>query len=90
MLDALRRGANSWVLKPLLLLLVLAFIVWGVADVFTGFGRGAIANACGTPVSSDEYQRTYTLVVEFDRQAIRPATDLGGSPPARPGPCRAQ
>ena len=42
MLDALRRGANSWVLKPLLLLLVLAFIVWGVADVFTGFRMGSL------------------------------------------------
>ena len=45
MLDALRRGANSWILKPLLMLLVLAFIVWGIADVFTGTRTGALANA---------------------------------------------
>ncbi|MGE3067085.1 MAG: SurA N-terminal domain-containing protein [Hyphomicrobiaceae bacterium] len=64
MLDALRRGANSWILKPLLMLLVLAFIVWGIADVFTGTRTGALANACGAEVSVDEYQRTYGLVLD--------------------------
>jgi peptidyl-prolyl cis-trans isomerase D len=43
MLDALRRGATGWVAKILFALLVLSFAIWGVADVFTGFGRGSLA-----------------------------------------------
>ncbi len=63
MLDALRRGANSWVLKPLLLLLVLAFIVWGVADVFTGTRTGSLASVGSTEISVEEYQATYGSVM---------------------------
>ena len=63
MLDALRRGANSWVLKPLLLLLVLAFIVWGVADVFTGIRQGALATVGSSEISVEEYQSTYGSVM---------------------------
>ncbi len=63
MLDALRRGANSWVLKPLLLLLVLAFIVWGVADVFTGTRTGSLASVGSTEISVEEYQATYSSVM---------------------------
>ncbi len=64
MLDALRRGANSWVLKPLLLLLILAFVVWGVADVFTGGGRStALATVGSSEISVEEYQATYGTVM---------------------------
>ena len=75
MLDALRRGANSWVLKPLMLLLVLAFIVWGVADVFTGFRMGSLASVGKTEISADEYQRTYGIVMDnFGRRFGRRPT----------------
>ncbi len=64
MLDALRRGANSWVLKPLLLLLVLAFVVWGVADVFTGASRtSSLASVGSSEISVEEYQATYGSVM---------------------------
>lgn len=64
MLEALRNAANSWVLKPLLVLLVLAFIVWGVADVFTGFRGNTLASVGSAEISADEYQRTYGLVMD--------------------------
>lgn len=63
MLDALRRGAESWVLKPLLLLLVLAFIVWGVADVFTGARSTSVASVGSAEISADEFQATYGAVM---------------------------
>ena len=64
MLEALRRGANSWVLKPLLLLLVLAFIVWGVADVFTGrLTPNSLASVGSTDITVEEYQSTYGAVM---------------------------
>lgn len=64
MLDALRRASNSWVLKPLLLLLVLAFVVWGVADIFTGGNRAtAIASVGSSEISVEEYQSAYGAVM---------------------------
>ena len=41
MLDALRRGSTGWIAKLLFAMLMRSFAVWGVADVFTGWGRGA-------------------------------------------------
>lgn len=59
MLDALRRGATSWVAKILLGLLCFSFAIWGVADVFTGFGQGAIATVGEEQISSDRFQQAY-------------------------------
>ncbi len=34
MLDAMRRGAGTWVVKIFLGVLVLSFAVWGIGDIF--------------------------------------------------------
>lgn len=65
MLESMRRGAQTWVAKLLFALLVLSFAVWGIADVFTGFGRGAIATVGDTSISSEEFHRAYQN--ELDR-----------------------
>lgn len=59
MLDALRRGSTGWIAKLLFGLLVVSFTVWGVADVFTGFGRGAIAKVGGQEIRLEDYQRAF-------------------------------
>lgn len=59
MLDALRRGSQGIVVKFLLAILVVSFAVWGVADVFTGFGRDSLAKVGSTKLTQDEYQRAY-------------------------------
>jgi peptidyl-prolyl cis-trans isomerase D len=61
MLDALRRGAASWAAKILLFVLVISFAIWGVADVFRGYGQGALARIGAVEISTDEFQRTYQL-----------------------------
>ena len=43
MLDALRKGAGTIVAKLFIALLVLSFAVWGVADMFKGFGQNVVA-----------------------------------------------
>lgn len=58
MLDALRRGASGILGKLLMALLILSFAVWGIADVFTGFGRGAIASVGEATISEREFSRT--------------------------------
>src|SRR5581483_10908653 len=59
MLDAMRRGALNWVAKVLLGLLIIAFAIWGVADVFRGYGRGTLARIGNTDITVDEYRQAY-------------------------------
>lgn len=65
MMEALRRGAASWVAKILLGLLIVSFAVWGVADVFTGYGQSSLARVGKTEISADEFQNA--LQTEINR-----------------------
>jgi peptidyl-prolyl cis-trans isomerase D len=64
MLDALRRGAASWAAKILLFVLVISFAIWGVADVFRGYGQGALARIGAVEISTEDFQRTYQLELD--------------------------
>lgn len=59
MLDALRRGSTGWVAKFLFGILVLSFAIWGVADVFTGWGQGSLAKVGSHEIRAEEFQRAY-------------------------------
>jgi peptidyl-prolyl cis-trans isomerase D len=73
MLDAMRRGAVNWLAKILLGLLIVAFALWGVADVFRNYGRGTLARLGNTEISVDEYRQAY----QEEMASIPPA----GRPP---------
>ena len=64
MLDAMRRGAVNWLAKILLGLLIIAFAVWGVADVFRGYGRGTVARVGSIEITSDDYRTAYQNELE--------------------------
>ena len=75
MLDALRRGSTGWIAKLLFALLVLSFAVWGVADVFTGWGRGALAKIGGQEIRVEDYQRAFQNEInQISQQAGRRIT----------------
>ncbi|CAN1721776.1 peptidyl-prolyl cis-trans isomerase D [Hyphomicrobium sp. 1Nfss2.1] len=59
MLDALRRGSTGLVAKLLFALLVLSFAVWGVADVFRGWGQGSLAKVGDHEIKVQDYQRAF-------------------------------
>lgn len=65
MLDAMRRGAQTPVAKLLFGLLCVSFAIWGVADVFQGWGRGFVAKVGHTEISAEEFRRSYQN--ELDR-----------------------
>lgn len=65
MLESMRRGAQTWVAKLLFGMLVVSFAIWGIADVFTGWGRGAIATIGDANVTADDFRRAYQN--ELDR-----------------------
>jgi len=54
----LRQGAQGWVSKVLMGLLVLSFAVWGIGG-FTGYGAGTLATVGDTEVSVRDYARVY-------------------------------
>jgi peptidyl-prolyl cis-trans isomerase D len=58
MLQQLRAASKSWVASVVIGILVLAFALWGVADIFRGGGDNVVAQVGGTEISS----------VEFDQQ----------------------
>jgi peptidyl-prolyl cis-trans isomerase D len=65
MLDALRRGAQSWLAKILFAILIVSFgIFWNVSDVFRGFGRGSIAQVGEEQISAADFQRTFHQQLE--------------------------
>jgi len=75
MLEAMRRGAQTLVAKLLFGILVFSFAIWGVADVFTGWGRGSIASVGHTPITAEEFNRSFQSELDqFSRQANRRLT----------------
>ena len=63
MMEAMRSMASGFVAKILMGLLVLSFAVWGIADIFTNFGRGAVATVGETEIDGRDYQSELILEV---------------------------
>jgi peptidyl-prolyl cis-trans isomerase D len=72
MLEMFRRGAQGWVAKIFFGILVLSFAVWGVADVFRGYGEGALARVGKTEISTSEFQTAFQGQVEQLRRRYGP------------------
>ncbi|MFG1393874.1 peptidylprolyl isomerase [Xanthobacter agilis] len=58
-LQTLRKGASGWIAKIFLLLLTASFVVWGIADVFRGFGATTVATVGDTDISAAEYRNQF-------------------------------
>ena len=68
MLDQLRQGAQGWVSKTLMGLLVLSFAIWGIGG-FEGYGAGTLASVGDAEVSVQEFARVYEQAQRNSRQA---------------------
>jgi peptidyl-prolyl cis-trans isomerase D len=73
MLDLLRQGAQGWLSKVLMGLLVVSFAIWGIGG-FQGYGAGTLARVGDVEVGVDEFGLAYS-------QAQR-AAQAGGQQPA--------
>ncbi len=75
MLEALRRGAQTWVAKLLFGILVMSFALWGISGVFRNYGRGSIAKIGGTEIPAEDFQRAFQNEIEkFSRDANKRIT----------------
>ncbi len=63
MLDTLRKLTSGWVVQIMMLLLVISFGVWGVADVFRGYGAGDIAKVGSIHLTGAEFRRRFDIAL---------------------------
>lgn len=71
-LDTLRKGAAKTVGLILVGLLVVSFAVWGIADIFTGYGQQTLIRVGDTEISAQDYARAQQEVLRsMSQQAGR-------------------
>lgn len=68
MLESLRQGANSWVAKGLLILLVISFAIWGVSGQFAGYGAGTLASVGDEEITVADYASVQERLERSGRQ----------------------
>jgi peptidyl-prolyl cis-trans isomerase D len=79
MLRGLRKASSNWVGKVIMAavvgFLVLSFAIWGIGDIFRGFGRSTLAKIGGTEISIEQFRQIYNeKLQQFGRQLGRPLT----------------
>jgi len=80
MLDALRKGAGTWIAKLFIALLIFSFAIWGVTDFLQGFGLNSAAKVGDTEISLLDFDRTYRQDLNrIGQQLGRPLTPEEGA-----------
>jgi peptidyl-prolyl cis-trans isomerase D len=59
----MRNFGKTWIVKVLMGLLVLSFGLWGIADIFRGFGQSDVASVGGTEIPITVFQESYNREV---------------------------
>jgi peptidyl-prolyl cis-trans isomerase D len=62
--------SKSWMATLLMGGLALSFVVWGIADVFTGGSTGSVASVGGTDIQAQDFQRSYRNFVKNQGQQM--------------------
>src|SRR2546429_6010926 len=64
MLRGMRKASSNWLGKTIMAVvmgvLIISFGVWGIADIFKGFGQSTLAKVGGTEISANEFRQLYT------------------------------
>ncbi|PKQ09885.1 MAG: hypothetical protein CVT73_00390 [Alphaproteobacteria bacterium HGW-Alphaproteobacteria-12] len=75
MLDTLRKNSSGLVAKILIGLLAISFGVWGIADIFTGFGGDTVAQVGDQKIDGPTFQRELRNEMnDFSRRLGEPMT----------------
>src|SRR5207253_8768374 len=79
MLRGMRKASSSWIGKAVMAtvmgILIFAFGIWGIQDIFRGFGRSTVAKIGSTEISQEQFRQTYNdRLQQIGRQFGRPLT----------------
>lgn len=75
----MRKASSNWVGKTIMAIvmgvLIVSFGIWGIADIFKGFGQSTVAKVGSTEISLNEFRQIYTdRLQQISRQFGRPLT----------------
>jgi peptidyl-prolyl cis-trans isomerase D len=79
MLRGLRKASSNWLGKTIMAVvmgvLIVSFGIWGIADIFRGFGQSTLAKVGHTEISLNEFRQIYNdRLQQIGRQFGRPLT----------------
>src|SRR5262245_23479121 len=79
MLRGLREASSGWIGKSIMFvavgLLVVSFAIWGIGDIFRGFGRSSLAKIGRTEITIEQFRQIYNERLQLlGRQLGRPIT----------------
>jgi peptidyl-prolyl cis-trans isomerase D len=77
MLRGLRNASSNWLGKSIMITVVgflaLSFAIWGIGDIFRGFGRSTVAKIGGTEITIENFRTLYNdRLQQYSRQFGRP------------------
>jgi len=80
MLEGMRKVSQGWAgrifMGLIMLFISLSFVVWGVGDIFRGFGAGKVAQVGEAEISTEAFRTAYqTQLQALQRQARRAITN---------------
>ena len=69
MLRGIRKASANWlgriVMGVVMSVLAASFAVWGINDIFRGFGRSTVAKIGSTEIPIEQYRQTYTDALQM-------------------------
>jgi peptidyl-prolyl cis-trans isomerase D len=79
MLRGIRKASANWlgrtVMGAVMVLLAASFAIWGINDIFRGFGRSTLAKVGGTEIPIEQFHRTYNeRLQQVGREVGHPLT----------------
>lgn len=79
MLRGIHKASSNWlgrvVMGILLGLIAISFGIWGIGDIFRGFGQSTVAKVGGTEIRVEQFRQLYQdRLQQISRQVGRPVT----------------
>jgi len=79
MLRGMRKASSNWLGKAIMSVvmgvLIVSFGIWGIADIFKGFGQSTLAKVGHIEISTEQFRQLYTdRLQQIGRQFGRPLT----------------
>ena len=80
MLEAMRAATQGWIGRIIMAvvmgLIILSFAIWGIGDIFRGFGANKLAQVGSEEITADAFRNAYLIELQrLQRQARRNITN---------------
>ncbi len=77
MLEGMRKASQNWfgraIMTVVMGFIILSFVVWGIGDIFRGFGTNTVATVGGQEITSEQMRFAYQTQLQRLQQQYRRA-----------------